>query len=186
MFKVTPNGTLSTLTTLASFPGTRVRIVPWPDWFRGATAISMERQIGAARTYGTVFKVSSAGGDLTTLVSFNRQDGCEPEAGVIQGCGRQFLWNDIQWWHRVRQILGQCIHDDAQWDAHHAGLLHRGQWVESSSRTGSGQRWQFLWNNISGWRLRPRHGVSDRLRGPTVWAEVRAQQDRAVRDGVGL
>jgi uncharacterized repeat protein (TIGR03803 family) len=88
VFKITPAGTL---TTLHSFNGTDggspyggLGLVQGTDGnFYGTT------NLGGANSYGTVFKVTSAGA-LTTLHSFNGTDGGNPYGGLVQGTDGNF------------------------------------------------------------------------------------------------
>jgi uncharacterized repeat protein (TIGR03803 family) len=86
-FKVTTNGTFS---TLASFSGNNGdnpmdALTPGPNGSLYGTA-----NTGGTSGYGTVFKITT-GGAITTLVNFDRaNDGANPQAGLIPGPGGNF------------------------------------------------------------------------------------------------
>jgi len=87
VFKVTTNGTFS---TLASFNGNngdnpQDALTPGPNGSLYGTA-----NTGGTSGYGTVFKLT-IGGAITTLVNFDRaNDGANPQAGLIVGPGGNF------------------------------------------------------------------------------------------------
>jgi uncharacterized repeat protein (TIGR03803 family) len=89
-FKITPNGTLTTLYSFCSLSscadGTNplAALVQATDGnFYGTTPD------GGANGYGTVFKLT-AGGTLTPLHSFNVTDGAYPRGGLVQGTDGNF------------------------------------------------------------------------------------------------
>ena len=95
-----------------------------PDWCWAVTAISTaRREVAAAATAGTVFKVTT-NGVLTSLVSFNHANGAYPAGRTGVGQGRQFLRHDagIGFWH-VR--LCGTVFGDYQRGVDHAGLVQR-------------------------------------------------------------
>jgi uncharacterized repeat protein (TIGR03803 family) len=81
IFKITPDGTLTTLLAFNNTNGVnpQAALTPGSDGdFYGATPE------GGSNPYGTVFKVT-ANGTLTTLVSFSGLDGAYPQAGLALG-----------------------------------------------------------------------------------------------------
>jgi uncharacterized repeat protein (TIGR03803 family) len=95
VFKITPDGNLSTLYNFCarancadgSWPGAGL-ILATDGIFYGTT------HDGGAYGFGTVFKITS-GDTLTTLHSFNFGDGFAPIAGLVQASGREFYGTTI-------------------------------------------------------------------------------------------
>ncbi len=87
IFKVTSAGVLTTLFSFNYWNGSvPVNLVQGSDGdFYGTTAFGG----GNGGSYGTIFKVTSAG-VLTTLVSFNYWDGSDPVAGLVEGSDGNF------------------------------------------------------------------------------------------------
>jgi uncharacterized repeat protein (TIGR01451 family) len=86
-FKVTTNGTFTTLATFSGNHGDNLMdaLTTGPDGSLYGTA-----NTGGTSGYGTVFKLTT-GGALTTLVNFDRaNDGANPQAGLIVGPGGNF------------------------------------------------------------------------------------------------
>ncbi|MCJ7791275.1 MAG: hypothetical protein MUP49_02515, partial [Dehalococcoidia bacterium] len=83
VFKMTPNGTL---TTLASFSGTGTNgKYPVPTLVQGADGTFYGMTVEGGEYYcGTVFRMTTNGA-LTTLFSFNGTNGDQPVAALVQG-----------------------------------------------------------------------------------------------------
>jgi uncharacterized repeat protein (TIGR03803 family) len=85
VFKITDEGTLTTLHSFQGFDGNGPNgLVQANDGnFYGTTPF------GAAKNYGTIFQITPAG-TLTTLHSFNGTDGGTPLAGLVQATNGNF------------------------------------------------------------------------------------------------
>ncbi len=86
VFKITPNGTLTTLHSFGGGDGAypEAGLVQASDGnFYGTT------EFGGVNNYGTVFKITP-NGTLTTLHSFGGGDGAYPEAGLVQASDGNF------------------------------------------------------------------------------------------------
>jgi uncharacterized repeat protein (TIGR03803 family) len=86
VFKITPQGTLTTLHSFAGYPtdgaGPTAGLVQGTDGNFYGTTFSGGASGTCVRGCGTVFKISSRG-TLTTLHSFDYTDGAFPEAGAL-------------------------------------------------------------------------------------------------------
>jgi uncharacterized repeat protein (TIGR03803 family) len=94
VFKVSPNGALTTLYTFCSQDGCADGTEPVAGLILGADGNFYGTTLeGGANGYGTVFKITPSGA-LTTLYTFCSQDGCAqgayPEAGLVQGADGNF------------------------------------------------------------------------------------------------
>ncbi len=81
IFKLTPNGTLTTLHALTRGEGGGPRsglLLASDGNFYGTT------EFNGVHEYGTVFRVA-LDGTLTVLYAFNRTDGAEPVGGLVEG-----------------------------------------------------------------------------------------------------
>ena len=111
--------------------------------------------LGGASDFGTVFELAKGSGTITTLASFNDDDGLEPEGGADHGQQRQSVWHNAfreRWlWHGFRGGQGQ------RYD-HHAGLVQWHQRLRSVGRADHGQQRQSVWHSIWWRRLERRHG----------------------------
>jgi len=88
VFKITPSGTLTTLHSFdcisgeGSYPSAGL-VQASNGNFYGTTAS------GCANSYGIVFQITPSG-TLTVLHSFDKTDGANPEAGLIQAYGKLY------------------------------------------------------------------------------------------------
>ena len=94
VFKMTPNGTLTTLYSFCALLGCADGEFPYAGLAHGVDGSFYGTTWGGGATYsGTVFKVTATG-TLTTLHSFCAQgvcgDGSQPEAGLVQGTDGDF------------------------------------------------------------------------------------------------
>jgi uncharacterized repeat protein (TIGR03803 family) len=90
VFTVTTDGVLTTLVYFDYSNGAHPvagLVQGSDDYFYGTT--EEDAELPFTLDYGTVFKMT-AGGDLTTLVSFNRSNGRYPRAGLIQSTNGSF------------------------------------------------------------------------------------------------
>ena len=86
VFKVTTNGTL---TTLHSFAGGRDGAAPYAGLTLGTDGNSYGTTEDGSSIYGTVFKVTT-NGTLTTLIDFGGSNGANPYAGLTLGLDGNF------------------------------------------------------------------------------------------------
>lgn len=92
VFKITPDGTLTTLYSFCAQPGCADGLNPSvAPLIQGADGnLYGATALGGANGGGTIFKITTAG-SLTTLYSFCAQPGCadgyEPQAGLVQADG---------------------------------------------------------------------------------------------------
>ena len=154
VFKITPSGTE---TVLYSFPAGSSE--PYSGLIQGSDG-NFYGTTGAGGTSddGTVFKITPSGTE-TVLHAF-AQDGqrrrnslCRPDPGQRW----QLLRNDL---FRRRQWLRHGLQGHAERNRDRFVFLRRGQRRRTSlCRCDPGQRWQFLWNDLSRRRQRLRHGL---------------------------
>jgi uncharacterized repeat protein (TIGR03803 family) len=87
VFKMTPNGTLTTLVSFNNSNGNspQAGLVQGSDGsFYGTTQSGGNLAMNSGFGFGTVFNMT-ADGTLTTLVAFNNTNGASPSAGLVQG-----------------------------------------------------------------------------------------------------
>ncbi len=91
VFKVTPQGTLTILYTFCSQPACTDGASPWGGLVQGTDGnfYGTTESGGSSLVYGTVFKIT-AQGTLTVLHSFQKTDGANPYAGLVQGTDGNF------------------------------------------------------------------------------------------------
>lgn len=92
VFRITPEGTLTTLVSFDGSNGSRpyaTLALGSDGYFYGTT------RDGGANSVGTVFKLTS-GGTLTTLVSFDGSNGSSPLAALAQGSDGDFYGTTSQ------------------------------------------------------------------------------------------
>jgi uncharacterized repeat protein (TIGR03803 family) len=94
VFKITPNGTLTTLHSFCSESGCTDGNHPFAGLVQGSNGYLYGTTVeGGANGYGTIFKITS-GGTLTTVYSFCSQSGCTdgdgPAAALIQATNGDF------------------------------------------------------------------------------------------------
>ena len=94
VFKITSSGTLTTLYSFCSQTNCSDGTSPFAGLVQGSDGnFYGTTSGGGAKSYGTVFKMTSTGA-LTTLYSFCSQSGCSdgsfPEAGLVQGSDGNF------------------------------------------------------------------------------------------------
>ena len=113
VFQITSAGTL---TTLHGFTGGADGGYPLGGVIQGNDGnLYGTTSQGGANNTGTVFQITTAG-TLTTLYSFTGgTNGAIPQAGLVQGSGRQLLRNDL---HRRLQHLRHRVLDHLQWRLH--------------------------------------------------------------------
>lgn len=90
VFKVTPNGEITSLYSFCSFTSCADGLLPYAGLALGTDGnLYGTTNEGGAYSYGTVFKVTAAG-QLTTLHSFDGIDGQYPQAGLVQATNGKF------------------------------------------------------------------------------------------------
>ncbi len=89
IFKITPSGTLTKLFTFNEFNNPAWLIQGTDGNFYGTMAYGGSGQGCNGGSCGTVFKITPSG-TLTTLHSFDKSDGGNPAAGLIQGTDGNF------------------------------------------------------------------------------------------------
>lgn len=90
IFKITPEGTLTTFYNFCSLPGCADGTKPHAGLIQAADGnLYGTTSSGGADWQGTVFKISPEG-VLTTLHSFNWTDGANPYAGLLQATDGNF------------------------------------------------------------------------------------------------
>lgn len=91
VFKMTPNGALTTLVSFTSTTGRN----PYAGLVEGSDGNFYGTTYGGGTSaYGTVFKMTP-GGALTTLVSFNDPNGRNPQSTLVQGSDGNFYGTTI-------------------------------------------------------------------------------------------
>ncbi len=90
IFKVTPQGKLTTLYSFCMLTGCTDGVDPIGGLFLGSDGALYGTTYGdGAFGYGTIYKLSSSG-QFTTLHSFDFSDGANPTAGLIQASNGKF------------------------------------------------------------------------------------------------
>jgi uncharacterized repeat protein (TIGR03803 family) len=95
VFKITPDGVLTTLYLFCSQSGCTDGSAPMGGVVQGSDgSLYGTTQFGGANNEGTVFKIAPDGSNFTTLYSFcsqsNCTDGSQPYAGLVQGSDGNF------------------------------------------------------------------------------------------------
>jgi len=89
IFKITPDGTLTTLYVFCSRSGCSDGISPYGGLVQGADGNFYGTTIGGGDNAGTVFKITPDG-TLTTLHIFEEDDGLSPMGTMVQGTDGNF------------------------------------------------------------------------------------------------
>ena len=96
VFKITPQGALTTLYTFCSQAGCADGYCPHGGLIQGRDGdLYGTTAFNGANGYGTVFKITPEG-TLTTLHNFNYRDGAAPLAALIEGRDRNFYGTTSQ------------------------------------------------------------------------------------------
>ena len=150
------------MTTLYSFTGGDDGATPIAGLFQGSDSnfYGMTTRGGANDT-GTVFQITSAG-TLTTLHGFTGgADGGYPLGGVIQGIDGNFYGTTSQGGANRTGTVFQITTAGTFTTLYSFHGRHR--WRDPRSRSGSGQRQQFLRNDLDRRLQHLRHGILDHL-----------------------